>query len=368
MMRAAWPVALVLLTGVAWGQDAPAPPAVAGAAAVQGTVRQCGICHGRLEFKKVDPDGSVHSLFVDESELARSVHAKWQCVDCHADIVAIPHPAGLAQVNCQRCHFPGNPVGAPEKVNYEGYVRSVHGRLRLAGNTKAPICQDCHGTHAIHKASDPASRVAKANVPRTCGRCHLEVYAQYERSVHGVALLQKGIVEAPSCINCHGEHNILPPKESASEVSATNIPETCSHCHGSMAFNARFDIPIDPVKTFKHSFHGIANELGSKKVAECASCHTAHDVLPPDDPRSSVFPANIPATCGKPGCHVGANANYARGRFHIDPESKDSGIIYWVALFFKVLTISTLAGLIVHILLDLVKKLRMRHGEGHTGG
>ena len=134
-----------------------------------------------------------------------------------------------------------------------------------------------------------------------------------------------------------------------------------------LAFNEKFNIPINPVKTFKHSFHGIANELGSKKVAQCASCHTAHDVLPRDDPRSSVNPANIPATCGAAGCHEGANANYARGRFHIDPSSKDSGIIYWVALFFKVLTISTLVGLIIHILMDLVKKLRMGHAGGHAG-
>jgi hypothetical protein len=134
-----------------------------------------------------------------------------------------------------------------------------------------------------------------------------------------------------------------------------------------MAFNEKFNIPFNPVKTFKHSFHGIANELGSRKVANCASCHTAHNVLPPTDPRSSVNPANIPSTCGKAGCHPGANANYARGRFHIDPESRSSGIIYWVALFFKILTISTLAGLILHILMDLVKKLRERHAGVREG-
>jgi cytochrome c553 len=359
MMLAA--AALLTAAAAAAQPSAPAP----GAAATE--LRQCSICHGRSEFKKVQPDGAVRPLFVDESELERSVHARWQCVDCHADIERIPHPDALAPVNCQRCHFPGNPVGAPEDVSYEGYVESVHGRLRLAGNPRAPLCQDCHGSHLILRRDDQASRVNVANVPQTCGRCHIAVYAQYERSAHGRALLVKGNREAPSCASCHGEHGILPAKESASEVSATNIPETCSHCHGSLAFNTRFDIPIDPVKTFKHTFHGIANELGSQRVAQCASCHTAHDVLPPEDPRSSVNAANIPATCGAEGCHVGANANYARGRFHVDPTSRDSGIIYWVALFFKILTISTLVGLITHILLDLVKKLRMRHAGGHAG-
>lgn len=327
---------------------------------------QCGICHGRHEFKKVEADGSARPLFVDEGVLRASVHARWQCVDCHTDIAAIPHPDELGLVNCQRCHFPGNPVGAPEDVNYEGYVKSVHGRLRLAGNTKSPLCQDCHGGHDVRKAGDPASRTGKAHLPETCGRCHLDAFAHFRESVHGKALLVRGNLEAPTCSDCHGEHDILPPKESASQVSATQIPETCSSCHGSMEFNTRFDIPFNPVKTFKHSFHGIANELGSARVANCASCHTAHQVLPASDPRSSVNPANIPATCGKVGCHEGANANYARGRFHIDPSSKDSGVIYWVALFFKVLTTATMAGLIGHILLDLAKKLRQRRsGETH---
>lgn len=349
-------------------------PALARAQAVSGpggaaaaTSKQCTICHGRLEFKKVEPDGSVRPLYIDESELKSSVHAKWQCVDCHADVARIPHQVPLAQVNCQRCHFPGNPVGAPENVNYGGYVKSVHGRLRLAGNTKAPLCQDCHGTHHILAKSNPASRVNKLNVPATCGHCHPKRLAEYAESIHGQALLVNKNLEAPACTDCHGEHSILQAKDNASEVSATNIPETCSHCHGSMEFNSKFNIPINPVKTFRHSFHGIANELGSKKVANCASCHTAHSVLPPEDPRSSVNPANIPKTCGKVGCHEGANANYARGRFHIDPESKSSGVIYWVALFFKVLTISTLVGLIAHIILDLVKKLRQRHAEGTAG-
>jgi len=326
-------------------------------------LRQCNICHGKREFKKVMPDGTVRPLFVDQEELVGSVHAKWACVDCHADIRAIPHPPRLEKVNCQRCHFPGNPVGAPEEVNYRGYEESVHGRLHRAGNPKAPVCQDCHGSHGIHKKDDPRSRVFKSNVPATCGRCHQPVLADYARSVHGRSLLEKHNLEAPSCSDCHGEHEILPPKEKASEVSATSIPETCGRCHASMEFNTKYEIPVNPVKTFKHSFHGIANELGSSKVANCASCHTAHLVLPPSDPDSSVYPANIPKTCGKAGCHPGANANYAKGRFHLDPSRREAGVVYWVALFFKWLTISTLAALAVHILLDLVTKLRRaKHG------
>jgi hypothetical protein len=353
---------LLATAALASGAAAQPGPAPTPAPPLAVEVRQCGICHGRPEFKQVDPDGTVRTLWVDEGQLATSVHAKWHCIDCHADVDRIPHPPRLALVNCQRCHFPGNPVGAPEEVNYEGYVKSVHGRLRQAGNAKAPACQDCHGGHGVRKPSDAASLVHPLHLPQTCGRCHVRVFAEYTTSAHGVSLLEKGNREAPSCSSCHGEHGILPPKENASAVSATHIPETCSNCHGMTEFNLRYGIPINPVRTFRHTFHGIANELGSVRVANCASCHTAHNILPATDPRSTVNPANIPATCGKVGCHPGANANYARGRFHIDPSSRDAGIIYWVALFFKILTVSTLAALGAHIVLDLVKKLRHRQG------
>ncbi len=355
-------LALLVTAALAGGSAAPPSRAATPAPPPAAEVRQCGICHGRPEFKQVDADGTVRTLWVDERQLATSVHAKWHCIDCHADVDRIPHPARLAPVNCQRCHFPGNPVGAPEEVNYEGYLKSVHGRLRQAGNAKAPACQDCHGAHGVSKHTEVTALVHPRNVPKTCGRCHVQTFAEYITSAHGVALLQNGNIEAPSCSSCHGEHGILPAKEDASPVSATHIPETCSNCHGMTAFNLRYGIPINPVRTFRHTFHGIANELGSTRVANCASCHTAHNVLAASDPRSSVNPANIPATCGKVGCHPGANANYARGRFHIDPSTRDAGIIYWVALFFKILTFSTLAALGAHILLDLVKKLRQRRG------
>lgn len=362
--------AALLTVGPLAAQTAPpsAPGAVAQSpdtAATRADIRQCGICHGRREFKVVEPDGTVRPLFVDESELKASVHAKWQCIDCHADVDKIPHAKHLATVNCQRCHFAANPVGAPENVSYEGYVKSVHGRLRLAGNTKAPACQTCHGGHNVRKPADPTSRVNKLNIPQTCGSCHTQILAEYRRSVHGTALLEKHNLDAPACTDCHGEHDILAPKDTTSDVSATHIPETCSKCHGAMGFSEKYGIPINPVTTFRHTFHGIANELGSRRVANCASCHTAHDVLPPEDPASSVNPANIPTTCGKAQCHPGANANYARGRFHVDPESKSAGIIYWVALFFKILTISTMVALMIHILMDLIKKLRHRHEGAH---
>jgi len=121
---------------------------------------------------------------------------------------------------------------------------------------------------------------------------------------------------------------------------------------------ARYGIEADQVETFEESFHGIAVRFGSKRVANCASCHGTHDIRPSDDPASSVNPANIPRTCGK--CHPGANPNYARGKMHINPKVRGAGIVYWVASFFKYLTLVTVAALIVHILLDLWRRFKDR--------
>jgi hypothetical protein len=34
------------------------------------------------------------------------------------------------------------------------------------------VCSDCHGVHDIRKSSDPNSSVMKANISKTCRRCH----------------------------------------------------------------------------------------------------------------------------------------------------------------------------------------------------
>jgi cytochrome b subunit of formate dehydrogenase/nitrate/TMAO reductase-like tetraheme cytochrome c subunit len=57
------------------------------------------------------------------------------------------------------------------------------------------------------------------------------------------------------------------------------------------------------------SIHGKGLlESGLVVTAMCTDCHTAHHVLPRDDPESSVNHANIPETCAK--CHKGIYEQY----------------------------------------------------------
>ena len=341
--------------------------AAAPAAAAPEDLR-CLTCHGKPGFQKVLPSGNVRELFVDPNRVRLSVHKDRTCVDCHADVAEVPHKVTPQKVNCRHCHYVGNTAGAPQIGKYVEFEGSVHGKALAAGNAKAPACQDCHGSHFILPGSDPRSEVSHSRIPHVCGACHLAIYVQYQASVHGTALA-KGVKDAPVCTNCHGEHNILKPGEKASTVNAGNVSNTCARCHAKVAIMEKYGVKSEQVATYKESFHGIANEFGVLKAANCSSCHTAHEILPEDDPRSSVYPKNIPKTCGK--CHPGANANFAKGRIHLDPKSPSAGIVYWVSLGFKVLTISTLVGLFIHILMDLIRQMKERRrgvGEARPSG
>lgn len=334
-----------------------------GATLVSGApVQKCEICHAKPNFQKMGEGRQIISLFVPPDSLTRSVHRQRACTDCHRDVTEIPHKTDLKRVDCTACHYIGNLVGAPELEIYEQYRESVHGRAAQAGNKRAPICQDCHGAHNVTVPRSEESPLSHAHVAQTCGRCHLEIYAKFSHSVHGSLLAQEN-PNVPTCTGCHGEHTIESPTEPTSSVFASNIPNTCGKCHAAESIVAKYGVSTDQVITYTESFHGIATTFGSKVAANCASCHGAHEILPPSDPESWVYPANIPKTCGK--CHPQANANWAKGKIHVDASKKSAGIIYYVASFFKWLTILTLVGLVINILLDLFRRLRGRHSRAH---
>jgi hypothetical protein len=322
---------------------------------------KCLVCHGKPTLSKVLPSGRAVSLFVDENQLKESVHAGRICTDCHSDITAIPHKGEIKRVSCVRCQYKGNPVGAPQKDIYVEYAKSVHGVAAASGNIKAPVCQDCHGTHNIRSPKNAASQMNKAHIPETCGRCHLTVFADYRESVHWQAFAG-GKKDSAVCTDCHGEHAIRPHDNPESSTYTSRVPKTCSRCHASVAVVGKYGINTEQVATYGRSFHGIAIKYGGKTVSNCASCHGVHDIRPSDDPKSAVYVDNIPKTCGK--CHAGANVNYAKGKIHVDPTKKEAGLIYWVSFFFKWLTISVMVGLSAHIGLDLFRRVR-KPGAGH---
>jgi cytochrome b subunit of formate dehydrogenase len=270
---------------------------------------------------------------------------------------------------CLSCHLRDKAVrdaAAPTAGFIASYEHSVHGASLARGDARAPTCIDCHGAHDARHGFDSSSPVNKMRVQQVCGRCHETESRQYDASVHGRAL-HKGNKDAPACTDCHGEHGILSPKDPRSPVSAANVSaRVCSPCHASVKVTEKWNLPRNRTQTFADSYHGLAARGGVVEVANCASCHGTHDILPSSDPASRISPANLAQTCGASGCHPGANARFATGKVHVASTSQEQPLLYWIATLYLILIVAVVGGMLLHNLLDFLRKSR-RHMQVRRG-
>lgn len=301
--------------------------------------------------------------------VAHGITEAASCKDCHGDNHYLlnyrnPHsPVSRENINqtCARCHNDTKKMDQyrlTQKEPYRTYLESIHGQSFLEGEKYAAVCTDCHGSHDLHSPNNPESKIYRFNVPKTCSKCHENVYNTYKMSVHAKALFA-GIKDAPVCIDCHGEHSIKSKTETDSSVYPSSVVKTCTHCHASEKIMTKYNLPTDILETYMQSYHGVAYQYGSLVAANCASCHGFHDVLQSSDPRSSVNPANIGSTCGK--CHPGAGEQLAKGSVHVKPSVNRDTIIYYVGIFYITLIVLTIGGMLGHNFLDVRKKLKIHY-------
>jgi formate dehydrogenase gamma subunit len=287
------------------------------------------------------------------------------CVECHArngDMTTILPAEDLrSPVNrnniaetCGRCHGDKSVMqgsGISERP-FLSYRESVHAKAIAQGNTSAAVCSDCHNSHDILPASDSRSPIAKVNVPATCSKCHKAESAEFMQSIHGQAVT-RGVSRSPVCTDCHGIHGIVSPVEQASATASKAVAtDTCAGCHEGVTLTKEFGVAGERVSSYKDSYHGLASRLGSKVVANCASCHGVHNILPSSDPKSMISVNNLPQTCGQ--CHIGAGAKFATGKIHLTSElvsatgARDAGtigtrIVRWIYVPLIVLVIGGMA-------------------------
>jgi cytochrome b subunit of formate dehydrogenase len=150
------------------------------------------------------------------------------CDDCHGvhnikRSVDRDSPINHANVakTCGKCH-----VGIEET-----YDKSIHGQLLARGDARGPVCIDCHSAHQI---VNPTGNNFKAISDERCGKCHADRLAHYSETYHGKAMAlgkPNSAPEVAACYDCHGFHDILPPSNPQSHLSATNILVTCQKCH-----------------------------------------------------------------------------------------------------------------------------------------
>jgi nitrate/TMAO reductase-like tetraheme cytochrome c subunit len=197
---------------------------------------------------------------------------------------------------CGKCHAnPAMIAKAKIKIgNVPAHFQdSIHARaLNRMGLLVAPNCASCHGNHEIRRASDAQSSVSRANVPKTCGTCHEGIRRTYETSVHGTAV-RGGKPGAAICIDCHSAHD---QKLTDDKFKAALVKE-CGTCHK---------------RELEHTVHG---DPSKPAVATCADCHGSHDILPKTDPGSLVSPGRLASTCSK--CHNESSSEFAGFNPHV---------------------------------------------------
>jgi hypothetical protein len=256
--------------------------------------RTCTTCHAQIE--------AVHRKVIKGELWEKEANVLPACIDCHQPhrVRKVFYTQGMADADCLECHgrrtlSAGD--GRPMFVDELEHRASRHAKV---------ACSQCHsGVNVSHRR--PCETIT---TKVDCGACHTEVAQQYARSRHGRLLLD-GDPNAPSCKECHGTHGVLGRLQASSPTFATNVPQLCGRCHreGEKAA-VRYKGPQHQiVESYAESIHGKGLlRSGLTVTATCTGCHTAHEVLPRDDPASSVHRARVPETCGR--CHHGIQEQF----------------------------------------------------------
>lgn len=258
----------------------------------------CLTCHAERSLA-MEKKGRTISLFVDRHAYQQSAHGELACVSCHEGFnpESIPHARRLTPVACTTCHG---------EDTFVQYARSVHGQQK-AGR-QAARCVDCHSTHSIEKISEKNPEQKKLFAEQVCGKCHAEIDAKYRTSDHGRAL-QAGVKGAPTCIDCHGEHNVTPPAAEEAQTSRRNEAAMCLHCHADdPEVRARVGPSAGFIRSYEKSVHAQAVRQGNEAAAVCTDCHGSHEMNKGSNPESKVSKFNIAGTCGQ--CHGDIKAQY----------------------------------------------------------
>jgi predicted CXXCH cytochrome family protein len=191
----------------------------------------CGECHSKdsqiIETQElsetdafVEYSKSVHGKGLEEKGLLPSAI----CTDCHTAHNSLNHKDPRSSVHhknipatCSSCH----------KGIYNEFISSIHYKHDEKKGDNLPSCTHCHSSHTIQAVEQDAFMT---EVNQQCGSCHTDLSQSYLETFHGKAY-QLGSENSAKCSDCHGSHHILPASDPASMISMHNIVKTCQSCH-----------------------------------------------------------------------------------------------------------------------------------------
>jgi hypothetical protein len=247
-----------------------------------------------------------------------------------------------ARDGCLTCH-----QGLGDKPSAL-FAHDIHAR-------RGVTCAGCHGGNAETDDMEQAmstsagfqGKPAGDAISRMCARCHSDSVrmrtfgsgiptgqsAALGQSVHG-RLSLNGKERIVQCTTCHGAHGVVAVSDPSSPVHPLNVVATCTSCHNNATYMRRYNpaLAVDQLEKYRTSVHGARNAAGDGRVAECASCHGSHGILPAKDVRSRVYPTNLPGTCAS--CH--SDPEHMRGYgIPTDQFAKYSRSVHGTALLGK---------------------------------
>jgi hypothetical protein len=208
--------------------------------------------------------------------------------------LAVSLPAVAAETSrCADCHF-ANPDSTPNG-HLSAWDRSAHGRAEVG-------CESCHGgdastfekirAHAdIVPSRRPTSPLNRANLPTTCGKCHVGPFVAFQKSRH-YTLLREGDERVPTCITCHDEVGANRPSPRALEAQ-------CRSCHGPnkpverISFPPEARLAIEDIREVRQQLKEAKSLI--RKVADEGRRKTLED---------AAQQAEVPIIQGTQGAHA----------------------------------------------------------------
>ncbi len=329
----------------------------------------CLACHDKEGFSVELDSGEALPLTVSSDAFAESTHGSngVTCVTCHADIDGFPHPERTTETirdvklkyytSCGQCHA----------EQFDQTLDSVHQKALAAGNKNAAVCADCHNPHTQQKLTDDLGKLlpaARLHIPETCAKCHSAIYDTYKESVHGKALTD-GNPDVPTCIDCHGVHNIQDP---TTATFRNSTPYLCAKCHTDSAIMQKYGLSTEVLNTYVSDFHGTTVVLFDKTFPDqptnkpvCTDCHGFHDVARGDDPEKGLqVRENLLKRCQT--CHPDATANFPDAWLsHYIPSPEKYVLVYYVNLFYKFFIPAVLLPMLILVVMDFSRMMINRY-------
>jgi predicted CXXCH cytochrome family protein len=194
----------------------------------------CARCHADAVYmKKFSPQVRVdqyaqYQTSVHGQQMAKGETRVATCSDCHRAHGIVPvrdtrspvAPQHVAKT-CAACHADAARMGPFKRSPgiFAEWSTSVHAEALLKrGDSSAPTCSTCHGSHG----ATPPGADSVANV---CAQCHVREADLFKASRKAVAFEAMG---QSQCLTCHSNHAIQPPKDAWIGLDEKAL---CATCH-----------------------------------------------------------------------------------------------------------------------------------------